>query len=175
MALHRDTIKKVFRDRHELARPYVSKIVVNIGVGRMSQQSHFEEKILPEVIQGISAITGQRPAIVRTRKSIAGFKLRAGQIVGVKATLRHQRMRDFLERLIHVALPRVRDFRGIDPRGADEGGNLSIGMRDISVFPEINAETAKVDFGLEVSIVSTARNRDEAIALYKALGMQFKR
>lgn len=159
---------------HDLRKPRLLKIVVNTGVGRMSQQSGFEDKILPNIIESFGLLTGQRPAPAKARKSIAGFKLREGQIVGLKATLRHQRMHDFLTRLVGIVLPRVRDFSGIDSKNVDQSGNLSFGLHDSLVFPEINPETAKVDFGLEVSIVSTASNRDEAVEFYRSLGIPLK-
>lgn len=175
MITKRNFLTKILPDRHDLAQPRIVKIVLNVGVGRMSQQPHFEEKILPEIMRDLALVAGQKPAATRARKSVAGFKLRAGSIVGIRVTLRRARMQDFLIRLIRVALPRVRDFRGIDLRGIDERGNLSIGLRDIAVFPEINPETAKIDFGVEISIVSTARNREEAIRLYRVIGMPLKR
>jgi len=123
----------------------------------------------------MALITGQKPSRTIARKSIAGFKLREGQIVGLKVTLRHARMHDFLNRLIGIVLPRVRDFGGIDPKNIDANGNLSLGLRDVSVFPEVNPETSKVDFGLEVSIVSTTKNRNDAIEFYRSLGIPFKK
>ncbi len=168
-------IQKELGYKNELAIPEIEKIVINVGIGRLSQQPNFEEKILPELVKKLSLITGQKPAICRSKKSISGFKLRAGQIVGLKTTLRRQMMSTFLERLIKVVFPRVRDFRGIDTKGIDEGGNLTIGLREDTVFPEINQETSKVDFGLEISIVSNAENKEEAIKLYRILGIPLKK
>ncbi|PIU98632.1 50S ribosomal protein L5 [Candidatus Wolfebacteria bacterium CG03_land_8_20_14_0_80_40_12] len=153
----------------------INKIVVNAGVGRLSQQPHFEEKILPELIKNLSLITGQKPMTCRAKKSIAGFKIREGQIVGLKITLRRQRMFYFLEKLIKIIFPRMKDFRGISLKNIDLAGNLSIGLKEQSVFPEINLETLKVDFGLEISIVSNIKNREEAIKLYRLLGIPLKR
>ncbi len=158
-----------------LRQPKITKIVINVGIGRLSQQSNFEDKILPEVVRNLSLISGQKPAIQKAKKSIAGFKLRAGQVNGLKTTLRRQRMQNFLERLIKMVFPRVRDFRGIDLKNIDGKGNLNIGLRDCMVFPEINTETSKVDFGLEISIVSNAKSRDEAIELYRKLGIPLKK
>jgi len=152
----------------------LEKIVVNVGIGKLSQQPNFEDKILPEVIKELSLITGQKPFICRAKKSIAGFKVRAGQIVGLKATLRRHRMEDFLSKLINIVLPRVRDFRGINLKSIDSKGNLTIGIKEHTVFPEINPETSKVDFGLEISIVSNAKNREEAIELFKRIGIPLK-
>lgn len=161
--------------QNKLANSKIEKIVVNVGVGRLSQQPNFEEKILPEVIRDLSLITGQKSVVCRAKKSISGFKTRAGQIVGLKTTLRRKRMTDFLEKLVKVIFPRVRDFRGLDVKGIDKKGNLTIGLKEQAVFPEINQETSKIDFGLEISIVNNAKNKEEAINLYKVLGIPFKR
>ncbi len=168
-------IKKAFGYKNDLALPKLDKIVINIGVGRLSQQPNFEDKILPEIMRELAEITGQKPGPTKAKQSIAGFKIRAGQIVGLKVTLRQKRMRDFLERLINVALPRLRDFRGIDLKNVDKSGNLNIGLRDQLIFPEVNPETSKVDFGMEISIVSTAKKREEAIGLYRILGVPLKK
>jgi large subunit ribosomal protein L5 len=153
----------------------LEKIVINVGVGKLSQQPNFEDKILPSLIQDLSLITGQKPAVCKAKKSISGFKVRAGQIIGFKITLRRRRMYDFLKRLIKVILPRGRDFRGINLKSIDAKGNFTIGLKEHTVFPEINPETSKVDFGLEISIVSNAKNREEAIKLYRILGIPLKR
>lgn len=153
----------------------LEKVVVNAGIGRLSQTANFTDKILPEVIAEFSAITGQKPMLRGARKSIAGFKMREGNIVGLKATLRGKRMMDFISRLINSALPRVRDFRGLDSKAVDENGNLTIGVKEHIVFPEVNIETVKTNFGLEATIVPRLRNRDEALELYKQLGVPFKK
>lgn len=163
------------KNKNKLALSAIDKIVINIGVGRLSQQPNFEEKILPELIKETALITGQKPVITKAKKSISGFKVREGQIVGLKVTLRRRRMSDFLERLIKIVLPRVRDFRGINLKSLDANGNLSIGLREQTVFPEINPETSKFDFGMEISIVSKAKNKEEAIAFYRQLGLPLKK
>ncbi len=168
-------MKGLFGYANDLAVPKLEKIVVNAGIGRLSQQANFEEKILPELIKELSLITGQKPQITAAKKSIAGFKVRQGQIMGMKTTLRRQRMYQFLERLINVALPRLRDFRGISLKNIDNNGNLSIGFKEQMIFPEINPETSKFDFGLEITIVSNAKKKDEAIELYRLLGMPLKK
>jgi len=161
--------------KNDLAVPRVEKIVINIGVGRLSQQPNFEEKTLPEIIKNFSLITGQKPAVCQAKKSISGFKIRAGQIIGLKTTLRRQRMADFLEKLIKVIFPRVRDFRGIETKSVDEKGNLTIGLKEHMVFPEINPETSKIDFGMEITIVSNAKNKNEAIQIYRQMGIPLKK
>jgi len=161
--------------KNRFSVPAVKKIVINVGVGRLSQQPHFGDKLLPEISKEISLITGQKPAPRMSKKSIAGFKVREGQVVGMQATLRGKSMYDFLGRLINLVLPRTRDFRGVDLKSVDQHGNLTIGLGDQYVFPEISAETSTVNFGMEITIVTTARNRNYAIALYKAFGIPFKK
>lgn len=167
-------MKEKFDRKNALEIPKIEKVVVNAGVGRLSQQPNFEEKILPEIIKELSLITGQRPAETQSKQSIAGFKIREGQIVGLKITLRGKRMNDFIQRIIKAVLPRIRDFRGIILKNIDSRGNLNIGLRDQMVFPEINPEESKVDFGLQISIVCNAQKREEAIELYKSLGFPLK-
>ena len=169
---HEALIKK---NKVILKIPKIEKMVVNVGIGRLSQQPNFEDKVMPELTKEIALITGQKPAITKAKKSISGFKIREGQTVGLKVTLRHRRMSDFLERLIKIVLPRLRDFRGIDLKSVDSGGNLTIGLREQMVFPEINPEISKVDFGMEISIVSNAKNKEEAVALYRSLGIPLKK
>lgn len=151
----------------------LSKIVVNVGVGKLNQSQNFEDKMLPEIVKEISAITGQKPKLNPAKKSIAGFKLREGQIVGVQATLRGQKMVDFFERLVRIVLPRVHDFKGLSKGTIDQGGALHIGFREQVVFPEINAEEVPFSFPLGVSIVPKYGKRDEIIEGYKKLGVPF--
>lgn len=155
---------------------HIEKISVNSGVGRMTQMPNFSEKVLPEIQKEFAAITGQKPALRAAKQSIAGFKIREGVVVGMHATLRGKRMAAFLEKIIHVILPRVRDFRGINPNSIDEGGNLTIGLREHTIFPEINAEQSKFSFGLQITIVpKTEKNKDAALALYKEIGTPFEK
>ena len=159
----------------KLLRGHIEKIVVGAGIGRLSQQGQFEEKILPEVVKEFSMITGQKAATRPAKRSIAGFKIREGQIVGLKATLRQRRMEDFFERLVRLALPRVKDFRGLDLKNIDESGNLNIGFKEQSVFPEIDLEKSKVNFGIQVTIVPRKKNRELTIDLYRRLGLPLKK
>ncbi len=153
----------------------IEKIVVNAGIGRLSGQAQFEEKILPAVMNDLAIITGQQPARRPAKKSIAGFKIREGQIVGLQVTLRRRRMSDFFTRLINLALPRVKDFRGLDVKNIDGNGNLNIGFREQTIFPEVDPEKTKVSFGLQVTIVPRLKNREKAIDLYRSLGVPLKR
>ena len=162
--------------KSNVAKVAIEKIVVNTGVGRLAtSNAQFEEKMLPEILAEFMAITGQRPAIRKAPASIAGFKLRQGTVVGMNATLRGKRMRDFLERLVTVVLPRVRDFRGIDLKNVDGNGNLTIGIKEHVAFPEIVPENSKIDFGLQATMVPMRRGREKAIELYEALGIPFKK
>jgi large subunit ribosomal protein L5 len=159
----------------KLLRQQIEKIVVNAGIGRLSQQANFDDKILPEVQKEFSAITGQKPSVRAAKKSIAGFKIRENQVVGLKVTLRQKRMEDFFERLVGLALPRVKDFRGLDLSNVDENGNLNVGFKEQNVFPEIDVEKSKTNFGLQVTIVPRKKNRDSAIDLYRRLGLPLKK
>lgn len=150
------------------------KIVVNIGLGKLRVQSQFEDKILPEVIREISLITGQKPALRQAKKSIAGFKTRTGDIIGLQTTLRGRRMIFFLIKVVKVVLPRVKDFRGIDSKNIDENGNLNIGLKEQYVFPEINIEKSKVNFGLQITVVPRIKKRVVAIDSYKNAGLPLK-
>jgi len=168
-------MKEKFGYKNNLAIPKVEKVVINIGVGRMSQQQSFQDKILPEVVKDLSAITGQKPKTATAKKSIAGFKLREGQTVGLVVTLRGSKMADFMDRLVKIVFPRVKDFRGIELKNVDKNGNLSIGFKEHVVFPEISPETSRQDFGLEVTIVPNIKNREQAIELYRLIGVPLKK
>src|SRR5947208_6073253 len=143
----------------------------NIGHGKAKDN----DKALDAAVGDVVTITGQKPQLVKARKSVAAFKLRAGQTVGIKTTLRGRRMWYFLDKLLNVALPRIRDFRGVNPDGFDGRGNYSLGLREQVVFPEIDYDKIDKLRGLEVSIVTTARNDDEARSLLTRLGMPFRK
>ncbi|MBI1957362.1 MAG: 50S ribosomal protein L5 [Candidatus Niyogibacteria bacterium] len=153
----------------ERAVPRLVKIAVNTGIGRR------DEKEREAIASQLELIVGQKVVPKKARKSIAAFKTRAGLIIGLGVTLRRARMYDFLERLIRVAIPRLRDFRGIDPKVVDKQGNLTLGFKEHSVFPEMIGEDAKPSFGLEVTLVTNARSRDDAIAFWRAIGIPFKK
>lgn len=153
----------------------IEKVVVNCGVGKASQKPYFKDKFLPEVKKESVLITGQSPANRPARKSIAGFKLREGDIVGLKTTLRGKRMVDFIVKLINLSLPRVRDFRGIELKNVDKSGNLNIGIKDKQVFPEIDMNKSKVDFGFQINIVPKEKDREEAIDFYRSIGVPLKK
>lgn len=154
----------------------LEKIVVSVGVGKMRQNNaQFDDKVLPEITKEFGIIVGQKPAMRGAKKSIASFKVRQGEVVGIVATLRGKRMKDFLSRLVNIALPRVRDFRGIDTKNFDSSGNLTIGIKEHTVFPEINLEVSKVNFGLEISLVAGTKNKEDGMEFYRKLGLPIKK
>lgn len=154
---------------NRLAVPTLSHVIVHSGVGKHRTESGFVD----DVAKSITLITGQRPASKPAKKSIAGFKLRAGQQAGLVVTLRGARMYAFLERLIHIAFPRSRDFRGVSQNNIDASGNLSVGIRDVTVFPELAEGVIDRLLGIQVTVVTTARNKEEAIMLFSELGFPF--
>ena len=149
--------------------PGLTKIVVNMGVG----DSIKDGRMLDAALEDLTTITGQKPAVTKARKSIAGFKLREGMAIGAKVTLRGDRMWEFLDRLLATALPRIRDFRGLDPNGFDGHGNFTMGVTEQLIFPEIDYDKVVKVRGMDITIVTTARNDDEARAMLRALGFPF--
>lgn len=156
-------------------RQFLEKIVVSAGVGRLSQQPNFEEKALPQVSRDLALISGQKPEVRRAKKSIAGFKIREGQIVGLRVTLRRNRMVDFFERLIKIVLPRMRDFNGLSLDAVDSGGTLNLGIKEQFVFPEVVPEQSPLSFSLGVNIVPRKKNRASALVKFREAGVPFKR
>jgi len=150
--------------------PRINKVVVNMGLG----EALANNKILESAVDQLGAITGQKPVVTRSRKAIANFKLREGQAIGAMVTLRGDRMFEFLDRLINVALPRVRDFKGISPKAFDGRGNYTLGLREQIIFPEIYYYQIEKVKGLNVSIVTSAGNDERALALLKAIGVPFR-
>ena len=150
--------------------PRLEKIVVNMGLG----EALANNKILESAVDQLGAITGQKPIVTRARKSIANFKLRQGQAIGCAVTLRGDRMYEFLDRLISVALPRVRDFKGVSPKAFDGNGNYTLGIREQIIFPEINYDQIEKVKGLNISFVTTARNDEQGLALMRHFGMPFR-
>jgi large subunit ribosomal protein L5 len=151
--------------------PRIDKVVINVGIGEAKDN----DKALDAAVGDITTISGQKPQLVKAKKSVAAFKLRAGQTVGIKTTLRGRRMWYFLDKLLNIALPRIRDFRGVSPDGFDGRGNYSLGLREQVVFPEIDYDKIDKLRGLEVSIITTARTDDEARSLLTRLGMPFRK
>ena len=159
-----------FRYGNRMQVPTIQKVVLNVGVGEALDNP----KALDSVMEDIRIITGQQPVITRARKSIANFKLREGRAIGVKVTLRGGRMWAFLDRFINIALPRVRDFRGVSPDTFDGRGNYTIGLREQLIFPEIHYDRIDKVRGMEITIVTTARTDEEGRRLLRLLGMPFQ-
>ena len=153
-----------------MAVPRLEKVVINMGMG----EAIANQKILDTAADELRSITGQKPVVTKAKKSIASFKLRQGMPIGVVVTLRGDRMYEFLDRLVSVALPRVRDFRGVSPKAFDGRGNYTIGIREQLIFPEIDFNKVDKLRGMNISIVTTARNDEQARALLKGLGMPFR-
>jgi large subunit ribosomal protein L5 len=170
---NKEVLKKFqekFGVRNIMEVPRITKIVLNAGVGKYLK----EKDSLEEIVSAIKDLSGQKPVMTKARKSISGFKVRKGQEVGVVVTLRGSRMWDFLGKLVKVALPRIRDFRGIKEKSFDQEGNLNIAIKEHIVFPEIVAENVKNIFGFQVTIVNTAKTREEGIELFRLLGFPIK-
>jgi len=161
---------KHFKYENIMAVPRLEKAVINMGLGEAIQNG----KILDAAVDELGRISGQRPIITRARKSIANFKLREGMAIGTAVTLRGNKMFEFLDRLVNVALPRVRDFRGVPTRSFDGRGNYTLGLRDQLIFPEIDYAKVDVIKGMNVTIVTTARTDDEARELLRLIGMPFR-
>ena len=151
--------------------PRIEKIVVNMGVGRATQQ----QSLLEGAVRDLTIITGQKPLVTRAKKSIAGFKLREGNAIGAKVTLRGDRMWEFFDRLISLAIPRIRDFRGLPPKGFDGRGNYTFGVTEQLIFPEIDYDKIDAPRGMDITIVTTARTDAEGRALLDAFGFPFRR
>jgi large subunit ribosomal protein L5 len=163
-------LKERFGIENPMRIPRLEKIVVNMGVGEASQNS----RALDGAMEDLAKITGQKAQMRRARKSIAGFKIREGMPVGARVTLRGERMWEFLDRLVSVALPRVRDFRGISPSSFDGRGNYALGLREQLIFPEISYDAIDTTRGLDVAVVTTTESDEEARELLRLLGMPFR-
>ncbi len=162
---------KEFKYKSPMAVPRILKVVVNIGTGKMRDKKDFVEG----AINQLALITGQKASPRATKQAISSFKTRIGMIVGYKTTLRGERMYDFLDRMVSLAIPRTRDFRGISLKSLDRGNNLTLGIKEHIVFPEMIGEDVRNIFGLEVTVVTNAKKREEAIELFKLLGFPFAR
>jgi len=163
-------LQQEFNFANKMQIPTLSKIVVNMGVGEAAKDS----KLIEGAIRDLTTITGQRPLVTKARKSIANFKLREGQPIGAHVTLRGDRMWEFMDRLLSVSLPRIRDFRGLSPKQFDGQGNYTFGLTEQVVFPEIEQDKLDRVRGMDITIVTTAKNDNEGRALLKALGFPFK-
>jgi large subunit ribosomal protein L5 len=163
-------MKEKFRYRNPMQVPKVEKVIINMGLGEAIDNI----KAIDAAIEEIGLITGQKPVVTKARKSISNFKLRAGVPIGVKVTLRRDQMYYFLDKLMGVALPRVRDFKGVSPKGFDGRGNYTLGIREQIIFPEINYDKIDKIRGMNITIVTSARNDEEGLELLRLLGMPFR-
>jgi large subunit ribosomal protein L5 len=164
------SLAKEFGYRNLMAVPRLEKIVVNMGCGEASH----EAKVLEQAQRDLARITGQRPAMTRSRKAISNFRIKEGDPVGCRVTLRRRRMYEFLDRLVSAALPRIRDFRGLSPKGFDRGGNYSFGIVEQAIFPEVELDRVQFTLGMDVTVVTTAPDAPQAMSLLKAFGMPFR-
>ena len=160
-----------FEGRNQMALPKLEKIVVNMGVGDAAQQA----KLLDGAVADLEVITGQKPLITRARKSVSNFKLREGQAIGAKVTLRGDRMYEFLDRLITLAIPRIRDFRGLSPRSFDGNGNYTFGVTEQLIFPEVDYDKVDRTRGMDITIVTSASDDTSGQALLTAFGFPFRK
>ena len=164
-------LKEKFAYSNVLEIPKVEKVVINVGMGRHSKEKAYIEN----VVNALTRISGQKPVLTKAKKSISAFKIREGMVVGASVILRREKMYDFLERLVNVTFPRVRDFRGIDAKNIDKCGNLNIGFKEHTAFPEIQADEIDNVFGLEVTIVTSAKTKEEGKELFDLMGFPFKK
>ena len=160
-----------FGYKNRLSVPRLDKIVVNMGVGKAVE----DRRRLDAALGDLAAITGQRGVITKARKSVAGFKIREGDDIGCKVTLRKKRMYEFFDRLVSIAIPRIRDFRGLSSRSLDGRGNFSVGLQEQVVFPEVSVDKVEFVQGMDITIVTTSRTDEEALALLQQLGMPFRK
>jgi large subunit ribosomal protein L5 len=163
-------LRKKFDIKNVMAVPKIDKVVINVGIGKIYKDDKFIEKI----VRDLALLSGQKPVTRKAKKSIAGFKLREGVDIGLSVTLRGKRMYDFISRFINIALPRSRDFRGIDLKNFDKAGNLNIGLKEHSIFPEIHYENIKDIFGMQITIVTTAKNKEQGIELLRMMHFPLK-
>jgi large subunit ribosomal protein L5 len=169
-------MKEKFGYKNSLAVPVIEKVVVNTGIGKIvnGKSGKEKDKIIETVSNDLTTICGQKAVRTYAKKSIASFSLREGSPVGLKVTLRGQKMYDFLERLIHIALPRSRDFKGLELKSVDKNGNLTIGLKEHLYFPEVSPEKAKLIFGLEIAVTTNAKNKEKGTELLRLLGFPLK-
>lgn len=164
-------LKEEFGLKNEMEIPKLTKAVVNVGFGRFAKEKAFTDNI----VSALTRITGQKPVLTKAKKSISSFKVREGMVIGAAVTLRGQRMWDFVDKLINVSLPRIRDFRGINDKSIDRLGNLTIGFKEHVSFPEIKVDEVDNVFGLEVCLATTAKNKAQGLALFTNLGFPIKK
>ena len=167
-------LKKEFNLKNITQCPRLQKVVVNVGIGHwVTKDSSRREEVMGKISEDLKIITGQKPHIRPAKKSVSGFSLREGMPVGLRVTLRGDRMYSFVERLIHVVFPRIRDFQGIKMSSVDKNGNITVGISEQLVFPEISADDTDFFFGMEITIVTSGENKEEGITFFKKIGIPF--
>lgn len=164
-------MKDKFEYKNVMAIPKIEKVSINVGIGKIWK----EKNVIEKITQDIAKITGQKPASTKAKKSIAGFKIREGVNVGLVATLRGRRMYDFIDRLINIALPRSRDFRGISRNNFDQRGNLNLGIKEQNIFPEISYESLKDIFSFQINVITSAKTKEEGMELLNLIGFPIKK
>ncbi len=164
-------MEEKFSFQNAMLVPRLSKVVINVGFGHHAKEKEF----MASVEKGLTKISGQKPVLTAAKKSISAFKVREGLIIGGKVTLRGQRMYDFVDKLVNVTFPRVRDFRGLSDKAVDRSGNLTVGFKEYTSFPEIRMEEVDNVFGLEVCLTTTAKKRETGLELFRLLGFPFKK
>jgi len=164
-------LKKELGVKNSFLVPRLQKAVINVGFGRQAK----EKEVVTAVAEGLAKISGQKAVLTKAKKSISAFKVREGMVIGATVTLRGQRMYDFVEKLINITFPRVRDFRGLDDKAVDRSGNLTIGIKECSSFLELRVEDINNVYGLEISLATTAKDRAAGLAFFRALGIPFKK
>lgn len=164
-------MKEKFGWKNEILVPRLEQVVLNVGFGHHAKEKEF----MASVEKGLTKISGQKPVFTKAKKSISAFKIREGLVIGAKVTLRGQRMYDFVDKLVNITFPRVRDFRGLNEKAVDSGGNLTVGFKEYSSFPEIRVEEIDNMYGLEVCLSSSAKDRASGLELFRLLGFPFKK
>jgi len=164
-------LKQKFGYKNDLAVPRIEKVTINVGIGKFNQ----DEKAVEDIVKDITAIAGQKPVFTLAKKAISGFKIRKGLRVGLVVTLRGERAFDFIERLVSLALPRSRDFRGIDEKSVDQHGSLNLGIKEQIIFPEISNENIRHIFGFQATVKTTAKTHKEGLELFKLMGFPIKK
>lgn len=164
-------VQKEFGIKNVMAVPKAEKVVISVGIGKITK----DDKAVGKIVQDLAKLTGQKPVFRKAKKSIASFKVRQGVNIGLMVTLRGKRMYDFIDRLVSIALPRSKDFRGIDVKNFDKNGNLNLGIKESSIFPEVTYETLKDIFSLQITVTTTTKDRKKGVALLKHLGFPIKK
>ena len=171
----KSAFKNEFKTKNDLSIPRITKVCVNSGIGRiLTTNESNSDNLIKDFNDKLARITGQKPKVCKAKKSISGFKLREGSIIGLNVTLRGKKMADFIDKIINIVFPRTRDFWGIDRKNFDKNGNLTIGIREMTAFPELSLDIIKVNFGVEITFVTNTDSKEKSIKLFEELGFPLK-